>query len=352
VLKKMRRNPGELDSLTLYAALGIGKPDERLIDDPARVAEFVAEIHQGVTTALRRPSTLYGWHVQNFFGALVVALDGVKLLKEEDSGSIYSDERVKVPDWSLVLNDGRRILVEVKSIGPKDTTKGLKIGHGEVQGLKNYAALVGGEGYLACYWSEMNLWTLVSLGRLDSDEQSTGSLRVGIEESLKWNEMWLLGDIWLGVVPPLRLVLRSSTGHIRKKGGDVSEVTFKIDDVEVWCGHRQMETAAERNLVMFLLMHSGWEAEEEVILSNDGSRVESIVWTAEPHEFHEEQGFAFAGAMSYFYSSLYRSLTTRSGSLTSLAEEPEVGMLPSIIPDDIDPSRLPLWRMTQHPNEN
>lgn len=117
-LKKSSRKPDELDSLSLYATLAVDSNDSRLVGVPERIDEVLGRIRAGLMAATSHPSTVYGWHAQNFFGALVAALDGVGLLKEEDNGVSYAaGQRIKIPDWSVVLKDGRRILVEVRAWG-------------------------------------------------------------------------------------------------------------------------------------------------------------------------------------------------------------------------------------------
>jgi hypothetical protein len=80
--------------------LSVGKSGDREINHPDRDVEFLSDAERGVGSALSRPSIVYGWHVQSFFAAVVSALDQLKLLEDEDAGSTFSDEDVKIPDWS------------------------------------------------------------------------------------------------------------------------------------------------------------------------------------------------------------------------------------------------------------
>jgi hypothetical protein len=349
-LQKLHRNPAELDSLNLYATLGAGIHDSRSLDDPERVQEFISKVRDGVSASLSRPSTVYGWHTQNFFGALVAALDGVELLKEEDAGTAYyAGPKIKVPDWSLILNDGRRLLVEVKSVGPKDTFKGLKISAGEVEGIIRYASMMGCEPYLASYWSSTNMWSLVPLRKLVVAPGKRNIL-LPFKSAAMWSEMSILGDQMLGVVPPLELVIYPSheTGENQAKSG---EVNFKIAKVEPRCGNQVMETKVERDLVMFLIWNSNWEEHDELVLSEDGSRLEKLSFTLNPPEHDPRQNFAVVGALSSLYSSLYLSMTANSGPVTSLAREPDIGMLPRLVPPGFRSPRLPLWTFVVSPPE-
>ena len=347
-LQKLHRNPAELDSLNLYATLGAGLRDSRRLDDPERVQEFVSRVRDGVSASLSRPSTVYGWHTQNFFGALVAALDGVQLLKEEDAGTAYyARTKIKIPDWSLILDDGRRLLVEVKSVGPRDTFKGLKISAGEVEGIARYATMMGCEPYLASYWSGINHWTLVPIQKL-SAAPNTRKILLPLKSALMWSEMSILGDRMLGVVPPLKLVIHPSDRPDENQAAN-DGVNFKIAKVEKWCGNQLMQTKIENDLVMFLLLHSDWEEDEEIVLSDDGGRLKRISWTLRPPEQDARQNFAVVGALSSLYSSLYMSMTASSGSVTSLAREPDVGMLPRLVPAGFQSPRLPLWHLVVSP---
>ena len=123
----------------------------------------------------------------------------------------------------------------------------------------------------------------------------------------------------------------------------------EIAKVEKWCGNQLMQTKIENDLVMFLLLHSDWEEDEEIVLSDDGGRLKRISWTLRPPEQDARQNFAVVGALSSLYSSLYMSMTASSGSVTSLAREPDVGMLPRLVPAGFQSPRLPLWHLVVSP---
>lgn len=354
-LRKLGRKHAELDALSLYSALNLGDADKRPIEHPERVQEFIATVRAGVESSLSRPSTVYGWHAQNFFGALVVALDAVRLLKEEDAGQTYFDgAKVKVPDWSVVLADGRHILVEVKSVGPKATAKGLRISSGELSGLEAYANHMSAESFIACYWTAMNMWTLTPVRKVASGPNSRVHLH--LKQALMWNEMALIGDRMLGLVPPLEFrIIADPDPHFNRVAD--GQASFTIASIELWCGHQKMENSAERNLVWFLLNHSDWTSEEKVEMSDDGSTLESIRWTLQPEEILSDQGevadqgFAIVGAMSSIYSSLYLSQTSQDGQVTALANDPEIGMIPRLVPSGYQSPRLPMWHFIQQPHD-
>src|SRR5690349_19450966 len=65
--------------------------------------------------SLNKPSALYGIIAQQMFASMVASLGQVQLIKEEDIGEAFSADEIVVPDYFVVLRDGTRVLIEVKS---------------------------------------------------------------------------------------------------------------------------------------------------------------------------------------------------------------------------------------------
>lgn len=95
-MKKLPRQSARLGSLSLFAAVDAPQPGAGGIADPRRVQAALDTVRVGLEEALATESTLHGWRTQNLFAAVVVALDGCELLKEEDEGvAFYDGEKIK-----------------------------------------------------------------------------------------------------------------------------------------------------------------------------------------------------------------------------------------------------------------
>src|SRR3954469_10453183 len=89
--------------------------------------------------------------ISTFPQAAASPLGKVQLIKEEDQGRTWYLENVLVPDFLVVLRDGRRLLVEVKSHFQEPPTEDFTISPGALDGLQRYASLVGAQLYFAVY---------------------------------------------------------------------------------------------------------------------------------------------------------------------------------------------------------
>jgi hypothetical protein len=76
---------------------------------------------------------------------MVANLDSVRLLKEEDNGDCYyrSDDDTLVPDFLVVTDKGKPLLIETKNHFSKDPMKCYRIRATDLDALGRYADLVG-----------------------------------------------------------------------------------------------------------------------------------------------------------------------------------------------------------------
>jgi hypothetical protein len=74
------------------------------------------------------------------FEAMAVSLGEIEILKQEDAGHIYADEKLRLPDFRLVLSDGSQMLVEVKNFYQgRDPTIPFELASDYLEGLELYA---------------------------------------------------------------------------------------------------------------------------------------------------------------------------------------------------------------------
>lgn len=356
-IRKSERKPAELGSLDLYAELDELGESGMAINDAGRVDAVLARVRTGLDASLALPSRLHGWRTQTMFPAVVLAIGGVQLLTVEDSGSdFYFDDKdgpVKAPDFRLVTAHGEHLLVEVKNVGPAQTTNAQTMGKAEFEGAQRYAEWTGARLMVAHYWSGANLWTLVDPEVLTA----TGDkMLLTIEHALLANEFGLLGDQWIATTPPLVLSLLADTAQPRTIEGSPDERYWKfvIAGVEISCAGRRLETDLERKIAWSLMLYGSWNLKQKVQLGNDGVITQLDCELEPPEPDEASQGFAMIGPLSSLYSALYNLKTLdEAGDVKSLRSPPEPGVFVDLIPADYwdRPDRaLPLWRFELKPS--
>jgi hypothetical protein len=340
-LRKLRRQPARFDSLDLFRQLDT--PSGGAISDPARIEAVFAQICGPLSQALSTESTVQGWRTQALFGSLVVALDGCELLLSVDSGEMFTEgEEIKPPDFLLVLRDGRRLLVEVKGVPPSKPTGSLRLPAKEMRGLQRFSDLMGIDLFVAGFLAAFREWVLVPSSAFEVDP--SGRYVVDVRRAFQTNEMAALGDVMLGVVPPIRLDLlpNESVAHDVAPDGTAR---FTIEKAELRIGGQLMVEKAERRLAMFLLRFNQWAGREEQEI--DGSTIRRLSFVCEPEQRASGHEFEIVGKLSSMYTRWFDEATCNDkGEILALQTSVEPGVLPALLPVDFTSANLPLWRFT------
>jgi hypothetical protein len=103
-LRSGRGPSAPLEALRLYSLLDTRTTPATVIAAAERVNAFVADLASGLTESLANPSRVHGFRVQSLFQAMIVALGGVRFIKEEDVGDFFFDDvggPIRVPDFRL-----------------------------------------------------------------------------------------------------------------------------------------------------------------------------------------------------------------------------------------------------------
>lgn len=348
VLSPSKRTPA-LGGVDLYRRLDKGNHGS-LINDPARIEEFVAEIRNGLVEALSTPSIVRGWRAQALFASMVAALDGCVMLAHVDLGEMFFDgEPAKAPDFFLHLRDGRRILVDVKDVAipPGAADRPITFSASEIARLRRFGELYGATVHLALYIAAAPMWTLVDLD--DLVRGPGGGFRITLPEAIMRNKTALLGDLSIGVAPPLELLVRPDDS-LSNAVDDEAHASFTVGSFEVLAGGRPVRTEQAQQIVLFLMMHGRWPVSEHPVVEQ--SRVVSLTWRAEPEEtLNPGESFEIVGALSEMYARLFELGTRGPAGITALDMEVEPGALVSVIPHDYESADLPLWRFIQRQND-
>ena len=336
-LRRLPRQPEQLDSLELYGR--VLEMNNLPIGDAANVDRGLASIRNGLMKAVGRESTLQGWRAQALFEAMVAALGTVKLMKVEDTGDVYSQDDIKVPDFRIVSGNDRRILVDVENFYADDPQAQFRVRSNDAKALQQYASVVGGnELKLAIYWARWNLWTLTGLDRMRPQGKR---LAISLPEAAKNNEMNILGDYMIGTEWPLTLTLFSDTSRSHKLDRD-GTVDFTVGGAEYSVAGVMVPNPTEQRIIHTLMMYGNWTESTEVDV-RDGELI-SISIHVVPIEPPIEQGFAIHGPLSTLFSRMYLDATTATdGSIRGLRLNIDPGTLASLIPEGYDGETLRLW---------
>lgn len=285
------------------------------------------------------------------FASLVAALDECQLLTFTDTGDVFFDgASVKPTDYLLVLRDGRRLAVDVKDVGIEqvgDIRKTVKLSASEHARMTRYADLIGAELFVAAYSPLLPTWLLIPIDQFEVSPH--GTFTVTLAHAMRSNEMAILGDLAVGVVPPIRCRLNMDAS-VDSTVGEGGRANFKVGGVEIGTGDGPVTGEAEKRLLWFFLMHSSWEFEEQAIVE-DG-KVIALAWEAHPPEPDESntdetnhEDFRLVGWLSGMYSRLFEGGSRDdSNAPNGLDISVEPGMLISLLPHDFSSEELRLWR--------
>lgn len=330
------RPPKPFDLLAVAAAFARRKGVA--LTDPTLVAQFTAEATPQLTEALSDSALLHGARVERLFEATVLSLGGYRLLKNEDPGRVHSAQRLRAPDFRIVLDDSEQWLVEVKNVRCKRPFGQVtRISAAYIQSLDDYAALVGTPLRLAIYWSLWGIWTVVDPQRF---RRPGGGLRVTMPEAIMANEFVRLGDVSIATRPPLRLTLEAAPGAPRSlDAGGLAR--FTIASARLYCGEVELVDQRDRKLAEILLLYGEWPAEGPFAITGaDG--IAGVEFVARPEE-PSEQGFNGIGWASRIFSRYYAAQTLDGERVIQLHGEPAPDWFRPLADWDFAESRLPLW---------
>lgn len=345
-MKRIYRNHAEFDLMRLldrYArSRGIS------IRDQANHAVFLSHLHQKLEQSRSRGTLIHGMRTQAMFAYVAAALGFCSAIKEEDAGDLYSLEpELCAPDFRIVTLDGQEILVEVKNHHPPDPTADYVSSRSYIDKLIRYSQVFQRELYIAIYWSQWKLWSLVRSDRLNPSDSSCS---ISLGDALKRSEMRLLGDCTLATEPPLTFRLLSNPEKPRRMGAD-SVAEFTIGTAQVLAAGKVIEDRLESAIAWFLMLYGDWP-EMATPIRSVGDELISIEYQFAPSEETEAaQGFACVGFLSQMLSRQYDEMTAENGKVDLLTPKRDPDELGVIIPPDFKGKTLRLWRFYDTPSD-
>ncbi|MEA4898473.1 MAG: hypothetical protein VB115_09530 [Christensenellaceae bacterium] len=347
-MKMIERNPEKFDVLDLFSAIGQNR-DLKLKDEES-IRAFLESInlslHQNST-----PTMLYGRHAESMFGYVVASLGECFVVKKEDDGNVFLDiGEAKIPDYRLVMKNKQVMMVEVKNCHQRNYRDIFRLRISYINQLKRYCDANDAALKIAIYWTKMDIWTLLD----PSDFVRVGpNIQITLFDAIKNNEMCTLGDVAIGAIPPLRLIIYPDKSLDRSVGKD-GEVAIRISDVKVFCNEDEIVDEFERRIAVMLIMFGNWEEVNEAKMRDNQLEYFELIYKPEvaiDDQDEYDQNFDIIGFMSSIISRQYKMLTAPHGLIEKIAPPNSVGMLGFIVPEDYHGKQLPLWRLHIQPGK-
>jgi len=314
------------------------------LNDPKLIATYTAETTPKLEAALADQALIQGSRTEKLFEAMVLSLGKFRLLKTEDTGRVHSAEKLRAPDFRVVLDDGEQWLIEVKNVRCKDPAKQrttLTVNY--LNTLRAYSDMVGLPLRLAIYWSTWKLWTLIDPATF---ARSDGGLKIEMTDAITANHMGRLGDVSIHTTSPLRFTVP------KRPDGKVDTPEAGIMGLlavsRIFSGNVELVEPRERHLARILFAHGEWplHGPNDVTDENGNPAYEFV---AEPEE-PSGQGFDGIGWASRIFSRYFAQQTQDGDRVIQLHGKS--------VPDWFAPlsdwhgtqSALPLWLFYARPS--
>lgn len=322
------------------------------LEDGQSLDSFIEEVKQTLFLRKNEPTVVHGLRIQSMFAYVAVALGNCALIKEEDTGLFFSaEESLQRPDFKITTNLNEKFFVEVKNFSPKKFTDPFKVKASYLIKLKNYASKFSQDLKFAIYWHRMSIWTLVGAEFFDKEEDV---YVLSFEAALKRNEMSILGDCMIGVVPPLSLRFYTDPKKSRTVESD-GLFSCTIERVALVIEEKEITDPVEQSLAKFFMFYGNWGCIERPA----NIQMDTVLWleiqanrSIEEESEEPEQEFFNIGWLSHMISRQYNELTTKDGKVHNLTPQKQPHDLGVIIPKDYKGEVLRIWRFYLRPNYN
>lgn len=344
-MKRLLRNSEALDVADLFASMS--RVRNLNLYEEASATEFLKGISEAWRACRENPRLIYGKRTEALFAYVVGGLGKARLVKQEDSGDVYSSEDVIIPDYRVALTDGTRLLVEVKNFHSDDPLAKIRLARDYVARLAKYAELDGSQLKVAIYFSRWGQWTLLPLEWFEATDTH---LETNLVTALARSEMAILGDQMVATTPDIQVVLESDADSSRRIS-DEGEARFKLGRIRLYCNNVELTDPLEKKLAFYFTRFSKWvESEEEALVEDADLVALRFTYAPDPEMVTEGQPFQMLGSISSMISRAFAEQTTEEGEVIAITATTEPNELGVLIPENYEGKGLPLWRMTTRPN--
>lgn len=347
MMKRLVRNPGKFEALEVFTAFS--REHDYKLKSPKDTEKFLEQFGESLKASQENQVLLHGKRMEACFAQIAAGLHGCRLIKNEDTGDVISeDSNILLPDYRLVLKNGRQIFVEVKNSSLPNPTSKYLIRKDYVAKLQRYSELNGIPLYFAIYYRCLRIWTLLPVSSFNELKKKYETTPI---HSLANNEMAMLGDVNIGTKPPLVFELVAD----RTKDVSVDEDTrasFICSDVKMYCAGKEIEDHEEKNIAFYLMRFGRWECGEPEGKMDENGKLHSVRFTFNPEssEDFERNGFAMFGSLSSMITEAYNEHTVYEQEVTAITPKADPDVFSVEIPKNYKGKALDLWRFIMQAN--
>ena len=343
-MKKLERTDRGIDYVKLLANFaskhGFGQYHEEAIQ------AFGDDVTGSVRQSVQSEHRVRGIRAEPLFSSVVAGIGQVLLIKEEDGGDVYyAGEDLLVPDFRLVLQDERQLLVEVKAqdLGGSFDTE-FKLSDSCVQRLSRYAQLTNTPLAIAIFWEEIGVWTLNHLKAFEPGEAGVKKWSINFPRAVATSEMESLGDCTVATRAPLVFRLKVDpelSGPVPPGGG---EMIVRFKRAQLLSQDRPL-TGLAAKIAWRLIWFGRWgEVDQE--LGVEEGRLVQIDFIIGPPEWTDirpdPMDMVPIGSLSQMISQAYLSGAEGTIHTTSKGPVLQPGYMGNFIPDNFVELDIPL----------
>lgn len=346
MVNKIKRNPEKFDSFELYTKLCA--KNSLNISDSNSVEEVINTLKIALKENHKNLNLVFGKRIESMFSIVAASLGKCCLIKQEDGGEVFCNEKISVPDFRIVLKDNSSFLVEVKNCHQNPFEYTYSFTEKYFKSVLRYSEIINCPLKFAIYYSKLDWWLMLPP---DAFVKKGNKYLIKFTEAIKQNEMLALGDLWLSTTPPIDIFIISNPD----KPADIDKITgeanFFISDVLFYCADKQVTNAKEKELINIFALYSSWK-ETSVKPMFDGERLHGIKYRFEPlGDEYSENGFDHLGQISSMISKMYKMATETDGQVIAVETNREPKSFSILIPEHYSSEDLPLWRFKIQPNK-
>jgi hypothetical protein len=364
-LRRARKPSVSIEMLNLYTLIRDGAASAAGLSDPHERAKFLREIEVALDQSLADQRRLHGHWAQDLFRAVLISLDGITMIKDEDSGEFYieQDAPLVLPDFRVVTRAGEHLLIEVKNVGGGFRPRPQRLRAATVRAQQHYAQLTGARLLYAHYWAGNNHWSLVDARVLPLRGDH---LVLDQSTAMRANELGLLGDRIIVTDSTMMLSLSSAAlGPGRPDAADpvfaelpdgadpilgALELPFELGSVEFMCNGKPLVSPDERRVAAFLFWYGGGIGTIDPEMDEQGTPQRlNITWSSPAGPGSPNIG----SFLSSMFTNRYIAQTIRSdGTVNLMRYHPDPELTRLIPPEysEIPGKVLPLWVGHQFPD--
>lgn len=345
-MQRLPRNPLRFDPVELYSS--VSRDLDYKIEADADHNDFLAKIGESLRASVKNPNILHGKRVEALFAHVAGALGRCKFIKQEDSGAMFSNgKNLQAPDYLLILNDGRRLMVEVKNFYNSDPHDKFYLKKDYVERLENYAELHNADLRFAIYFTRMNRWVLLSKNVLMP--KGTKFFTTFLH-AFPRSEMIELGDRMIGTKPNIIIELVASK-DVRAFITEDSEASLTVGDVRMYCAGNEILSVQEKNIAFYLIRFGRWTTDQPKGITHD-EELYSVQFELYPEDgWDDTNTYAIVGELSSMVSTAYNELTTYENRVIALDVKVDPEIFKVDIPEGYKGENLPLWQFSIMPND-